>query len=277
MSTTTPGLSAVPGGTPAAAMRRIPFSTLLRVELRKAYDTRAGLWLLIAIGGLVLVAELIAALARGFHDRNQGLFASYMSWTDFATVAGIITGLLLPVLAILLVTSEWTQRTGMVTFALEPRRSLIVYAKMLIGVALTVATVVFALVMGLVFNALYAAISGHGDWSLDGKGFLGFFITQNLAMLTGFALAALFLNSAAGIVVYVVFRFVVTGLIAVGENLMGWFNHVGPWIDFQNAQGPLFDWTFTGKEWAELFVSGMIWLGLPLAIGLRRIMRAEVK
>ena len=33
----------------------------------------------------------------------------------------------------------------------------------------------------------------------------------------------------------------------------------------------------TGKEWAQLAVSGLIWLGLPLAIGVWRVLRAEVK
>jgi hypothetical protein len=33
----------------------------------------------------------------------------------------------------------------------------------------------------------------------------------------------------------------------------------------------------TGTQWGHLVVSGIIWLVLPLGIGLWRILRAEVK
>ncbi len=42
---------------------------------------------------------------------------------------GLAPRVLLPVLGIMLVTSEWGQRTAMVTFALEPRRRRVVWAK----------------------------------------------------------------------------------------------------------------------------------------------------
>ena len=41
---------------------------------------------------------------------------------DFVGIANFISGFLLPVLGIMLVTSEWSQRTAMVTFTLEPHR-----------------------------------------------------------------------------------------------------------------------------------------------------------
>ena len=42
-------------------------------------------------------------------------------------------GILLPVLGILLVTSEWSQRTAMVTFTLEPSRSRVIAAKFVVA------------------------------------------------------------------------------------------------------------------------------------------------
>ena len=38
---------------------RTPFRRLVQVELRKSYDTRAGFWLIAAIGLIVLAAEII--------------------------------------------------------------------------------------------------------------------------------------------------------------------------------------------------------------------------
>ena len=44
-------------------------------------------------------------------------------------------------------------------------------------------------------------------------------------MLGGFALAALLLNTAAAIVVFFVYKWVLPGLFALGAALMGWFEH----------------------------------------------------
>lgn len=94
-----------------AAGSGIPFSRLLQVEFRKSWDTRASFWLLFSLGAIVLVAELIAAIVTGVQNVDDVEFGT------FATVAGFISQLLLPVLGIMLVTSEWSQRTAMVTFA----------------------------------------------------------------------------------------------------------------------------------------------------------------
>ncbi len=142
---------------------------------------------------------------------------------------------------------------------------------------LTFATIAMALVVGLVCNLLYGALQGSYDWSFGWAGFFGFLITQNLAMLGGFALAAMLLNTPAAIVVFFVYRWVLPGLIALGSALMAWFDKIAPWIDFQSAQGPLYDMSLDGAEWGHLFVSGFIWLVIPLAIGIRRVLRAEVK
>jgi len=255
-----------------AAGGGIPFARLLKVEFRKSWDTRASFWLLFSIGAIVLIAELIAAIVTGVQDVDDVQFGT------FATVAGFVSQLLLPVLGIMLVTSEWSQRTAMVTFALEPRRSRVVQAKMLVGLIWTAVTVVFALAVGAVFNLLYAAISGHVDWS-GGAGITGFVITQSIAMLLGFALAALLLNTPAAIVIYFAYLFALPTILAIGSALMAWFKSFAEWINFSGAQNPLYDgfWNMSGSEWGKLVVSGCVWFGIPLAIGLRRIMRAEVK
>src|SRR5215218_2960628 len=104
----------------------VPFHRLVRVELRKSYDTRAGFWLLIVIGLLVLLAEGIALAVTVSQDEP-------MTYGDFVAAAAFTTSVLLPVLGIMVVTSEWGQRTAMVTFALEPRRPLVILAKAVVG------------------------------------------------------------------------------------------------------------------------------------------------
>src|SRR5215213_4691259 len=243
----------------------IPFSRLLRVELRKSADTRAGRWLIGVTVGLALAAEVIFLIVAATQD-------------DVVAVSAFVSSVLLPVLGIMLVTSEWSQRTAMTTFSLEPRRMRIVWAKMLAGIALTLFVIAFALVVGLVCNLLLGAIrSGGADWSFGWTGFLGFLVTQTLAMLGGFALASLLLNTPAAIVVFFAYKWVLPVLFFWGSTLMAWFDNLAPWIDFQSAQGPLYEMPMTGKEWGHLLVSGTLWLVVPLAIGLWRIRRAEVK
>jgi len=45
------------------------------------------------------------------------------------------------------------------------------------------------------------------------------------------------------------------------------------------AQGALFsfDGSLTGDQWAQLGVNGAVWLLVPMVIGLRLVLRSEVK
>ena len=249
----------------------IPLLRLVQVELRKAVDTLASFWLVAAIAILIILVEggllLIVLIQDGASSAG-----------DYAVFASYITAVVLPVLAIMLVTSEWTQRTAMTTFALEPRRSRVILAKYLTGVVLTLVSVVIAVVVGL-FCALICQIVQPDLTTFDlGSRFLGgFVITQLLAMSLGFALACLFLNTPAAIVVFVAYRVIpvsVFGVLAVNFET---FSDIRPWIDFEYAQGPLYDLSVSGSEWGHLLTAGALWLGLPLVLGVLRILRAEVK
>jgi ABC-2 type transport system permease protein len=251
----------------------IPFSRLVRTELRKSYDTRSGLWLLISIGvvtALVMVIQLAVVVV-------QDLSVSY---NDFLTSTSFSIGFLLPVLGILLLTSEWSQRTAMVSFSLEPRRGLVVLAKLVVGILYAVAAVVITLLLATLCTAVYGALSDiPADWDFTVKQTLFFLLLQVIGMLTGFAFAALLLNSPAAIVLFFAYSFILPTIFGIGAELIGWFGDIHPWIDFNNAQVPLFDTdgTVSGEEWAQLAVSGVIWLVIPLAIGFWRVLRAEVK
>lgn len=254
-----------------SATRQVPFARLVRVELRKSCDTRAGRWLLIVMGLLTLLVEGITLAVTTVQDVA-------MNFGDFVGAAAFVTSILLPVLGILVVTSEWGQRTAMVTFTLEPRRPLVIVAKLVTGLVLTVATALLAIAVGLGCVLLYAAIQGEGPaWEFGFNYLVGFLVVQSFAMLGGFALATLFLNTPAAIVVFFVYKWVLPGLFVLGSSLMSWFEDVAPWIDFQAAQIPVQDLTVSGNDWGHLVVSGFVWLVLPLAIGLRRVLRAEVK
>ena len=92
--------------------------------------TRAGRWLIGVTVGLALLANVIFLIVAATYRHHRVLVG------DFVAVSVFVSSVLLPVLGIMLVTSEWSQRTAMTTFTLEPRRMRIVLAKMLAGVAL---------------------------------------------------------------------------------------------------------------------------------------------
>jgi hypothetical protein len=154
----------------------------------------------------------------------------------------------------------------------------VILAKMVSLLIVAVLAWAVGMVLGALANVLYGAFSGNTVvWGSVGKLVFLYFLNYIISMASGFALGALFLNSPAGIVVYFVYSFVLPVPFAIGAALMSWFDHVRPWIDFGFAQQPLTDGTMAGTEWAHLLTSGLIWLGLPLAFGLWRINRTEVK
>jgi len=249
----------------------LPFGRLVRVELRKMADTRAGRWLLISIAALtalVLVIQLSVVLAQDLT----------VEFRDFMIAMNTPMGILLPVLGVMCVTSEWSQRTAMVTFTLEPSRMKLIGAKFVATMLIAVAAVVVGMALSVVANLLYGALSGNDAiWGFGAPDVFYVFLLHVFGMATGFAFGTLFLNTPAGIVVYFVYSFVLPPLFALGAALMSWFKDLQPWIDFADAQNPLIDGTIAGKEWAHLAVSGLIWLVLPLALGVWRVLRAEVK
>lgn len=246
--------------------RRVPLSRLIRVELRKVTDTRAGMWLLIAIGAITLAAVTIYLFAANAQD---------LTYEDFAGVTATPQGFLLPVLGILTITSEWTQRTGLVTFTLEPSRSRVVVAKFVAVIGLGLAAVALAISLGALFNLLGAGVAdGSGDWNLGFAGGRDFTLLQLMGIVQGLAFGMLLMNSAAAIVLY----FVIPAVFGILFELVSALEDAGPWVDLGTAQTPLFeDHSLTGEEWAQLGVTVTIWIILPLVAGVIRLLRSELK
>ncbi len=254
----------------AHAVPTIPFLRVAGIELRKMFDTRSGFWLLmsIAITSLLATAAVI-------------IFApdSAITYGTFGAAVGIPMSILLPVIAILSVTSEWSQRTGLTTFTLVPNRSRIIVAKLLGAILVGVASMIVAMGIGALGNLAGAAITGVDIvWQTSARELAYIVLANVLGLLIGFMLGVLIRNSAAAIVGYFVYSFVVptlTGLLAATQT---WFADVQKWVDFQFNQTSLFEGTaLTGDQWGQLAVSGLIWLVLPLVVGLWQLMRAEVK
>ncbi|PUA80857.1 ABC transporter permease [Nocardioides currus] len=261
-----PGAATVPA---RVAARRIPTSRLVKVELRKMFDTRSGFWLMSSIG-------ILAVIATG----SVILFASEGSQTydNFGAAIGFPMVVILPIIAALSVSSEWSQRSGLTTFTLVPRRGRIIAVKLGLSVAVGVVSIALALAIGALGNILGAAIAGIDPvWDIPLDQALGIVLANVLGMLVGFMLAVLIRNSAGAIVGYFVYSFVLPPLSMLLASSQQWWEDLQPWVDFNFAQGNLFNGDLTGEMWAQLGVTTLFWLAIPLAIGLWVVRRAEVK
>jgi ABC-2 type transport system permease protein len=242
--------------------RRPSLVALARVELRKMYDTRAGFWLLLS--GLLLALGTAALSVFTGHDRDHTLSDTLNNTTQALNV-------LVPIVGILLVTSEWSQRTAQVTFTLVPHRGRVLSAKLLAAAALAAGAFLAALAM----SALGVAINPSGldgTWSIGASLFTQILLFDIISMLVGVAFGAAFLLSAPAIVA----SFVLTLGYSVVVHLLG-LDGLADWTDQTEALAPLTDHGLSATEWARVGTTLLLWLVLPLTIGAWRFLRGEIR
>jgi len=248
---------------------RIPFGRVLLVELQKMFDTRSGFWLMIGIAASALIAT---GAVIAFAPDNQ------ITYDNFGAAVGVPMVFLLPVMAILSVTSEWSQRSGLTTFTLVPNRSRVLAAKAIVGTAVGAVSISVALAIGALGNIVGAGIAGVDPvWDITLSQALTLTFANVLNLLIGFMLGVLIRNSPGAVVGYFVYGFVLPPLTMLLAELNGWWADKQPWLDFNWAQGPLYDGEMAGSDWAHLATSGAIWLVIPLVVGLFLVRRSEVK
>lgn len=241
--------------------RRPGLARLAKVELRKAADTRSGFWLLLAVAGLTLVAVFITALLA--HE-DQRTFHHILS--NGLQPAGI----LLPVVGILLVSSEWSQRTAVVSFAMVPERARLLVAKLLAGIVLALVATAIALVLSVLGTAI-ASNTAPDHWSLPLGLFLQDIVYVVTAMIIGVGFGAALQSSAPAIVLYFVLPVAFAALGSI-HALSG----VIDWINSAEALEPLTTEVMSGHQWAQGLVALALWMGVPLAIGLWRLTQRDV-
>ena len=259
--------------TEAAPVRRsdrpIPNTRLVAVELRKMFTTRSGFWMLVSIGVLsVMAAGALLVFALD----------SEITYAYFVRAIGFPMSVILPMIAILGVTSEWSQRSGLTTFTLVPRRGRVIGAKACATFLVGVASMAVALAVGAVGNLLGSSLLGLDTvWDLSLAAAAQILLGNLVGMAIGFTLGVVLRSSAAAIVGYFVVSLVLPGVLVLLAQARSWFVDLQPWIDWNFTQVALFEnATNTGEEWAMLGSTTMIWIVLPLLAGLLSLRRAEV-
>jgi hypothetical protein len=255
-------LPRIEGARPTAG---VPFTRLAQVELRKMVDTRAGRWLLITIGVVIAAILTILFFVEGGAHGYEGYFG--------ATSMPLM--ILVPIVGILAATAEWSQRTGLTTFALEPRRSRVVLAKVVASLVAAAASLVTAVGLAALVNLLAVTARGaDSSWSLSWGLLAGvaLVLVLNLAQGVGFGLALL--NTPAAIVAYLVLPTAWSFVTALVRPM----RTAGEWLDLGSATTPLLEGAaMHAKDWAQVGTASALWVVVPLAIGLWRVTRSEVK
>ena len=221
---------------------------LVAVELRKMVDTRAGFWLQVAMVVLTVVVVVVRLLVGGLQP----------------------AAVLLPVLGILLVTSEWSQRTALITFALVPVRSRVLGAKLI--ASLLLAAAMLAISVAIVAAGVLVSSPGvEGTWS-DAAPLIGqSAVNLTAGMVVGVALGAILLAPTPAIVLHFALP---TSLWAVLSLPV--FSDVAPWVDYARALGQVTEYVMSATQWAHVGTSLVIWMVVQLLIGAWRITRREI-
>ena len=237
----------------------IPFSRLVRVEWAKATDTRAARWLLALVALSTAGITLVPVFAPTMVDQT---YASYLR------LNAIALSILLPVVAILMVTGEWSQRSVMTTFTQEPRRIRVLNAKLAASMVLGGGAAVFGGVVTAAGLGLAAASGRALEANLTVGAITGYLLFVLLNVLAGVAVGALLQNSATAIAASFALP-AAFALLGTASTL------VSDWIDTSKP------WTWVLKnDWAghvpQISFSIAFWVAVPLAAGVVRTIRRDV-
>ncbi|HWJ66152.1 MAG TPA: ABC transporter permease [Nocardioides sp.] len=266
-TTATTATTAAPARTVPAAT---PFRRVLNVELRKMFDTRSGFWLMVSVAVLSVLATAAVIL---FAPDDQ------ITYESFATAIGLPLSVILPMIAILSVTSEWSQRTGLTTFTLVPGRGRVVAAKATATFLAGVVSVAVAFAVGALGNLAGSTVVGVDTvWNVSLATVPQIVLGNLVGMAIGFTLGVVLRSSAAAIVGYFVVSLVLPGILVLLAEVRDWFADLQPWVDWNSSQVTLFEGaTDTAREWAMLGTTTATWIVVPLVVGVFFLHRSEVK
>lgn len=241
-------------------IRPLRFSTLLGVELRKMTDTRSGRGLL-----ATTVAACAAVLAwKVTHAEIRVSFDNYS-----AGVATMIA-FLMPLVGLLAMTAEWTQRTALTTFTLAPRRLPVIAAKYVATLVLSLGAVAVGLLLAAAATAIAGGLHGQPDvagWPGDVR-YAATFVVLQVTM--GAAFGALAANTPVALSAFLLAP-TLWAMLAAGA-----LRKIAGWLDIFEAYGRLSS-DEPMDDIAKTLTAVAVWVALPAAIGLIRSLHREIK
>jgi hypothetical protein len=255
----------------ASSDEAIPFTRLVAVELRKAINTRTTRWLLWAT---VLLSLLVAGVQLAVSLGNRAVVA------PIDTVELLILfplGVLVPVLGILLVTSEWGHRTALTTFTLESRRWRVMAAKLVTAIVVPVVAFVAAVGLALAGAAVHSATGGAVIWSMpvdEVAALLGYHV---IGVLLGFGFGVLTRNGPAALVSVFVAVSIIPAALSLVAGVWSWAEPINRWLNFSDVTAALRIGSAAEVQWSALAATIGVWIVAPILVGFRRIETTEIK
>ena len=244
------------GSTPIRPLR---FSTLTAVEMRKMTDTRSARWMLgliVALIGAVLGWKIAHGSVEVSIDNYGGAIVSILAF-------------FVPVIGLLAMTSEWTQRTALTTFTLAPRRLPVIAAKFGAAMMLSFAVLAVGLLMAIGATAIGGLV--HGDASYAGllTDIRGAAVIVALQVTMAAAFGALAAQTAVALVAFLVAPMAWAAVSVELKGVSSWFDVFGAYDQLSSNQP--FD------HLAQSLTSIGVWVVLPSVLGVARSLRREVK
>lgn len=233
---------------------------LVTAELRKLVDTRTG---------LVLVAT--GALLAGLFGGGAVLYRPGAPFSEVTQLAGVPGGILATIMAILLVTAERSHRTALVTYTLTPRRGRVALAKAAAAATLGVVVVGLALLAALVIVPVGSAVTGApANWSIEAPALGWWALGTVVGALSGYALGSAVGNAPAAITLVLIWPMAASllGQVPGADAVLAWLDPA--------ALSTLADGV-TGVEIGQAVSGIAVWVAIPAAIGLVRLVRTEVR
>lgn len=242
---------------PGAAASGIPFVTQVLVELRKSVDTRAAQAVLGSFLGLGIVVNLLVLLSTPAPTLGS------------AGLVAVFAALGLPIVSALVMTSEWSQRTAMITFWLEPRRHRVLLAKVVSALALGIGLISALLAVMLLITAGLLVARGIPVVADDlGDLMIAVYVGGIFGVLFGVAWGAALMSTPLALLWVLVVSLVIDLVLSFVAG------DLAPWFATSTASNWLID-----KTAPELPVlsSFLLWYVLPLAVGFLLQGRREVR
>ena len=256
--TTSPSALALRADTPSARAP-IPFARLVRIEWAKATDTRSARWLLAVV---VLTTVGLMAVPVVVPTSFEQTYATYLR------VAALGMTILLPVVAILLLTGEWSHRTVITTFTQEPRRLRVLGAKVAASAGMGAGAAVLGGVLAAAAIGVAAASGRTFEADLNLAAVVGYVLFVLLNVLAGVALGALLQSSAIAIAA--------SFALPAGFAVLGTASTlVSDWIDTSSAWTAVLEADWSGHL-PQIAFSIAFWVAVPLALGAVRTVRRDI-
>ena len=223
-------------------------------------DTRSGRWLPATI--LALVTAVLTWKVS--HPEIE------VSFKNYGGAVATIIAFLAPIVGLLAMTSEWTQRTALTTFTLAPRRLPVIAAKYVASVILTLGLLAVGLMLGAGFTIVGGAIHGNGSFAAMPSDVRSFAIITVLQVTMAAAFGLLAAQTPIAITAFLVAPTVWAAMSA--DVLKG----ASPWFDVFSAYDRLSS-TQPLAHFGQTVTAVALWVVLPCVLGIVRSVRREVK